>query len=63
MNSQDVIKAKSETEAFINRHLNDSDKGWPKLCLCGPAYTSYRQAQQTPRHNTVHILLTQQIGN
>jgi len=33
MNSQDIIsigrKAKSETEDFINRHLNDRAKGWP----------------------------------
>jgi hypothetical protein len=38
MDSQDIIrisrKAKNETEAFINRHLDDRAKGWPKLCLC-----------------------------
>jgi hypothetical protein len=27
-------KAKNETEAFINRYLNDRAKGWPKLCFC-----------------------------
>jgi hypothetical protein len=43
MDSQDIIrishKAKTETEAFINRHLNDQAKGWPKLC---PAPGRYR---------------------
>ena len=29
-------EAKSETEAFINRYLNDRAKGWPKNFLCGP---------------------------
>jgi len=37
MDAQDLIKigrkAKSETEAFINRNLNDRAKGWPKLCF------------------------------
>ena len=47
MDSQDLIKighkAKSETEAFINRHLNDRAKGWPKTSLCGPDYAEYHQ--------------------
>jgi hypothetical protein len=38
MDSKDIIRisrrAKNETEAFINRYLNDRAKGWPKLCLC-----------------------------
>jgi len=38
MDTQDTInlghKAKYETEDYINRHLNDHAKGWPKLCLC-----------------------------
>jgi len=63
MDSQDLIKignrAKSETEAFINRHLNDSAKGWPKTCLCGPVCTQYRQEQQAKRDSNVRILLTQ----
>jgi hypothetical protein len=33
MDTQDIInmghKAKSETEDFINRHLNNRAKGWP----------------------------------
>ena len=50
MDSQDLSKighkAKSETEAFINRNLNDQAKGWPKSCLCGPDYAEYRQEVQ-----------------
>jgi len=45
MDSQDFIqlsnKAKNETEDFINRHLNDRAKGWPKTCLSGPDYKDY----------------------
>ncbi|MHC4425324.1 MAG: hypothetical protein ACYSYV_04410 [Planctomycetota bacterium] len=41
MDSQETIKtghkAKSETEAFINRHLDDRAKGWPTLCPCRSA--------------------------
>jgi hypothetical protein len=63
MDSQDLIiighRAKSETEAFINRHLNDSAKGWPKTCLCSGAYTQYRQEQQAARGSNIRILLTQ----
>jgi len=65
MDSQDLIKignrAKSETEAFINRHLNDRAKGWPKTCFCGEVYTQYRQEQQVERGSSVRILLTQSI--
>lgn len=47
MDSQDIIKighrAKNETEAFINRHLNDKAKGWPKNRLYGPNYAEYCQ--------------------
>ncbi len=50
MNSQDIIrtgyKAKSETEAFINRYLNDQTKGWPRACLCSSVYTGYPQGRQ-----------------
>ncbi len=50
MDSQDIIrtgcKAKSETEAFINRYLNDQAKGWPRVCLCNPVYTEYPQGRQ-----------------
>jgi len=47
MDTQDIInigrKAKSETEAFINRHFNDRAKGWPKTSLWGSAYGESRQ--------------------
>jgi hypothetical protein len=50
MDSQDINKignkAKNETEAFINRHLNDRAKGWPKTCLYGPNYADYCQEGQ-----------------
>jgi hypothetical protein len=63
MDSQDLVKighrAKSETEAFINRHLNDHAKGWPKACLCGTAYTQYRQEQQVTKGGNVRISMTQ----
>jgi hypothetical protein len=53
MDSQEVIKvgheAKRETEAFINRHLNDRDKGWPKLCHCRSANSWSSQRQQDRR--------------
>ena len=50
MDAQDIIKigrkAKTETEAFINRYLNDRDKGWPKLCFCDSPYTGSRQQKR-----------------
>ncbi len=50
MNSQDIIsmgrRAKSETEDFINRHLNDRAKGWPVNSLWGSAYSESRQEQR-----------------
>ena len=55
MDAQDIIKiglkAKSETEAFINRHLNDQAKGWPKLCFCDSFNAGDRRQQQPKRHN------------
>ena len=63
MDSQDLIKignrAKSETEAFINRHLNDHAKGWPKNCLYGTAYTQYSQEQQVTKGSKVRICMAQ----
>jgi len=63
MDSQDLVKigsrAKSETEAFINRHLNDHAKGWPKTCLYGTAYTQYRQEQQATKGSNVPISMSQ----
>ena len=50
MDAQDIIKigrkAKTETEAFINRYLNDRAKGWPKLCFCDSPYTGSRQQKR-----------------
>lgn len=50
MDAQDIIKvsrnAKSETEAFINRHLNDRAKGWPKLCFCDSFYAEDRRIEK-----------------
>ena len=50
MDAKDLIKidskAKSETEAFINRYLNDRAKGWPKLCFCDPFYTGARRIEK-----------------
>jgi hypothetical protein len=55
MDAQDLIKisrkAKSETEAFINRYLNDRAKGWPKLCFCDSLYTEARRQQHQKRQN------------
>jgi hypothetical protein len=50
MDSQDFIqlsnKAKSETEDFINRHLNNKAKGWPKTDLSDPDYADYSREGQ-----------------
>jgi hypothetical protein len=55
MDAQDLIKisrkAKSETEAFINRYLNDRAKGWPKLCFCDSLYAEARRQQHQKRQN------------
>jgi hypothetical protein len=63
MDSQDLIKishkAKSETEAFINRHLNDRAKGWPKNYLYGTADTQYPQDKQTAEGSNVRISMSQ----
>ncbi len=63
MEALDLIKigrkAKSETETFINRHLNDRAKGWPKTSLYGTAYTQYRQEQQATKGSNVRISMSQ----
>ena len=50
MDAQDLIKigrkAKSETEAFINRNLGDRAKGWPKLCFCDSLYAGPRRSEK-----------------
>ena len=42
--------AKRETEDFINRHLSNRAKGWPKLYLCQTVCTDSPQ-QQAVTHN------------
>jgi len=63
MDSQDLNKighkAKSETEAFINRHLNDQAKGWPKTCLFGPNYAEYSQEGQVEKRQISGVFLRQ----
>lgn len=39
-------RAKNETEAFINRHLNDRAKGWPKTGLCSTNFADYCREEQ-----------------
>ncbi|MHC4325966.1 MAG: hypothetical protein ACYSUX_16975 [Planctomycetota bacterium] len=50
MDAKDLIKigrkAKSETEIFINRYLNDRAKGWPKLCFCDSLYSGARRIEK-----------------
>ncbi|MHC4585847.1 MAG: hypothetical protein ACYS3N_15065 [Planctomycetota bacterium] len=62
MNTQDIIKighkARIETEAFINQHINDEAKRWPIICYCGPTNTGYHHAQHVRKHGIRHILLT-----
>ena len=47
MDSQDVAKishkAKRETEAFINHHINDRAKGWPRIQPYVSGFPAYRQ--------------------
>jgi len=54
MDTQDIInigrRAKSETEAFINRYLNDRAKGWPKNSFWGSAYGDNREERRFRKH-------------
>jgi hypothetical protein len=63
MDSKDLInighRAKSETEAFINRNLNDQAQGWPKTCLYGSNYAEYRQDEQVKKRKISGMLLTE----
>ncbi|MHC4110768.1 MAG: hypothetical protein ACYSUY_06820 [Planctomycetota bacterium] len=62
MDSQDVDKighkAKCETEAFINSHINDRAKGWPVIRPCGSVNTGYRREKHVKRPGVLPILLT-----
>ena len=61
MNTQDIInlghKARIETEAFINRYLNDEAKRWPIVCHCGPANTGYHKDCNLRKRDIGHVLL------
>ncbi len=61
MDSQDVDKighkAKRETEAFINSHINDQAKGWPIIRTCGSVNTGYRREKHVKRPDVLPILL------
>jgi hypothetical protein len=61
MDSQDInntgYRAKSETEDFINRYINDHAKGWPKLCFCRPVRSGYHQKQPFKKCNILNSLL------
>jgi len=50
MDAKELIKigskAKTDTEAFINRYLNDRAKGWPKLCFCDPFSAGARRIEK-----------------
>jgi hypothetical protein len=63
MDSQDLIKigdrAKNETEDFINRHLNDLAKGWPKNCFYSSNYADYCRQGQDENNKISGTLLTQ----
>ena len=62
MNTQDIIKighkARIETEAFINRYINDEAKKWPIICHCSPAHSGYHSARQVRKSNIRDALLT-----
>jgi hypothetical protein len=44
------LRAKSETENFINNNLNDGSKGWPTLYLRGPGHAGHHREQQVREH-------------
>ena len=62
MNSQDIAKighkVKRETEAFINRYINDQAKGWPILCHCDSASNGYHREENIRRCGILQTLLT-----
>ena len=61
MNTQDIIKighkARIETEAFINRYLNDEAKRWPIVCRCGATQTGFQKDSHLGKRDIRHILL------
>jgi len=39
------LRARRETEEFINQNIHDQAKGWPVSCRCGTDSTNSRQVQ------------------
>jgi hypothetical protein len=62
MNTQDIMKigrkARIETEAFINRHINDEAKRWPIICPCGQPHNSYHLAGHRTKSGIGNIFVT-----
>lgn len=62
MNTQDIIKigrkARIETEAFLNRYLNDEAKRWPIICHCDPAHNGYTKNHHVRKSNISQMVLT-----
>jgi hypothetical protein len=62
MNTKDIIKighkARIETEAFLNRYLNDDAKKWPLICHCGPAHNGYHKNHHVRKSDLRHMVLT-----
>jgi len=62
MNTQDIIKigskARIETEAFINKHINDEAKRWRIICHCSPAHSSRHTIRHVRKSAVRHTLLT-----
>jgi hypothetical protein len=62
MNTQDIIrigsKARIETEAFINKYINDEAKRWPIICNYSPAHSSYHTIRHVRKSGIRHALLT-----
>ena len=51
-------KAKRETEAFINNHIDDHAKGWPVLCTHGTASSECGQKKDFSKTDILKIRLT-----
>ena len=62
MNTQDIIKighkARIETEAFLNRYLNDEAKSWPIICHCGPAHNGFHKNHHIGKRDIRPVFLT-----
>lgn len=62
MDSREAVelanKAKRETEAFINNHINDHAKGWPILYPYGTTNIEYGQKKDISKSDTLKVRLT-----